>query len=199
VKHALESLTKSLVAGLLLFLPVYLAVLMLMKAMKSVSGVVRPLAHIVPAWFPGETAASLLLVLLLCLLTGIVLRTAVGQAAQARIEDALFDKIPGYQAFRGMTRQLAGQKDECSWQPALVEIENALVPGFIVEEIEDGRLAVFVPSVPTPLAGTIYILSAQRVHPVDVSFTQAIKTVTRWGVGSKDLVAAMHDVRAPAR
>jgi hypothetical protein len=30
-----------------------------------------------------------------------------------------------------------------------------------------------------------------RVHPVDVPFTQAIKTVSRWGSGSKDLVAAM--------
>ena len=43
------------------------------------------------------------------------------------------------------------------------EIEDALVPAFIIEELEDGRLKIFVPSAPTPLAGAVYILSADRV------------------------------------
>jgi len=38
------------------------------------------------------------------------------------------------------------------WKPALVEIEEALVPAFIIEELEDQRVTVFVPSVPTPFA-----------------------------------------------
>jgi uncharacterized membrane protein len=90
-----------------------------------------------------------------------------------------------------MTRQLAGQGEENAWQPALAEIENALVPAFIVEEHDDGRFTVFVPSVPTPLAGTIYILNAERVHPLNVPFKQALRVVTRWGSGSKELVDAI--------
>ena len=35
------------------------------------------------------------------------------------------------------------------------------------------------------------ILSRERVHPLDVPFTQAIQTVSRWGSGAKELVAAM--------
>jgi uncharacterized membrane protein len=50
---------------------------------------------------------------------------------------------------------------------------------------------VFVPSIPTPLAGAVYILTPERVHPLDIAFTQAMKAVTRWGSGCKDLVAAM--------
>ena len=49
------------------------------------------------------------------------------------------------------------------WKPALAEIEEALVPAFIIEEIDAQTFAVFVPSVPTPLAGTVYILSRDRV------------------------------------
>ena len=75
--------------------------------------------------------------------------------------------------------------------PALVEIEEALVPDFIIEELDDGRFTVFVPSVPTPLAGAVYILTRDRVHPVDVPFTDAIKSISRWGSGSRALVAAM--------
>ena len=50
---------------------------------------------------------------------------------------------------------------------------------------------VFVPSIPTPLAGAVYILDRKRVHPLDVPFTEALKAVSRWGSGAKDLVAAM--------
>jgi uncharacterized membrane protein len=48
-----------------------------------------------------------------------------------------------------------------------------------------------VPSIPTPLAGSVYILDRKRVHPLNVPFADALKAVSRWGSGSKDLVAAM--------
>ena len=44
---------------------------------------------------------------------------------------------------------------------------------------------------PTPLAGTVYILTPERVHLIDVPFSQAAMAVARWGAGSKELVAAM--------
>ena len=141
---------------------------------------------------------SLLLVLMLCLLVGIVLRTAFGQAMRTRMERSILQKIPGYEVIRSMTRQLAGQGQESSWQPALAEIEDALVPAFIVEDLVDGRFTVFVPSSPTPLAGAIYILTADRVHPLNVPFTQAVKAITRWGSGSKALVEAMQGRRTPS-
>lgn len=84
-------------------------------------------------------------------------------------------------------------------EPALVEIEDALVPGFVVEELADGRFTVFVPSVPTPLAGAVYVLARTRVHLLDVPFTTGIQSVSRWGSGAKDLVAcdaaALNSVR----
>src|SRR5262245_42029731 len=53
---------------------------------------------------------------------------------------------------------LAGEGRENVWQPVLAEIEDALVPAFIIEEVEDGRFTIFVPSIPTPLAGAVYVL-----------------------------------------
>jgi uncharacterized membrane protein len=120
-------------------------------------------------------------VLVICLLVGMALRTSLGRASRTRIENSLLQKIPGYGVFQSMTRQMAGDSRENAWKPALADIEDALVPAFTVEELDDGRFNVFVPSVPTPLAGAIYILTAARVHPVDVPFTQAVKVITRWG------------------
>lgn len=188
-----ENVLQPLVAGALLLLPVYLAFLLLLKAMKSLAKVVRPLARLMPQSFPGETVISLLLVLLLCLLVGLLLRTSYGRAAWLKIENSLLQKIPGYAVIRGMTRQLTGQSEEHAWQSALAEIEDALVPAFIVEELDGGRYTVFVPSAPTPLAGSIYILTADRVHPLNVPFTHAIRILAHWGSGSKELVDAMQE------
>ena len=168
------SVVQPVVAGFLLIIPIYLAVLLLLKAMSSVGKIVRPLARLLPPSFPAESVFSLLTVLILCFFIGIALRTRSGQGMRIKIENSIFQKVPGYEVIRGLTRQLAGQSRERTWQPALVEIEEALVPAFIVEEFDDQRFTVFVPSVPTPLAGSIYILTADRVHPVNVPFTQAV-------------------------
>ena len=198
MKQLRQCVMQPLVAGFLLLLPIYLAILLLLKAMKSLGAVVRPLARLLPQWFPGETIASLLLVLVLCFLVGIVLSTRIGQAMRVRIESSVLQKIPGYEVMRNMTWQLTGHGQENAWQPALAEIEDALVPAFIIEELDDGGFTVFVPSVPTALAGAIYILAADRVHPLDVTFTRAMKVVTRWGSGSKELVNAMRGKRSPS-
>jgi uncharacterized membrane protein len=186
-----DFVVSAFVGGLLVVVPIYLAVLLLLKAMQSLAGLVRPVSMLLPEWLPAEHVFSLLLVLIVCFLIGVAVRTAAGRAIRERIEKSLFERIPGYAVVRSLTQRLAGTGEENAWKPALVEIEDALVPAFIVEECHDGRFTVFVPSVPTPLAGAVYILSRDRVHPLDIAFTQAVKSISRWGSGSKELVAAM--------
>ncbi len=191
MKYAREFITSTVVGGLFIVVPVYLAVLLLLKGMKSVGSLVRPIAALVPDWLPAEGLLSLVLVLALCFLVGVAVRTPSGRAVRERMEVVFFERLPGYGLLRSLTQRLAGDSEESTWQPALAEIEDALVPAFIIEELDDGRFTVFVPSVPTPLAGAVYVLRRERVHILDIPFTQAIRSVSRWGSGSKDLVAAM--------
>ncbi len=191
MKQALAFVGSAVAGGLLILIPVYLAVLLLLKALKSVAGLVRPFTLLLPDSFPAETILSLLLVFLICFLIGVAIRTGPGRVARERIEKALFEKIPGYALIRSLTQQMAGASDDTVWKPALAEIEEALVPAFIIEEFADGRYTVFVPSIPTPFAGAVYILARERVHPLDVPFTRALRVVSKWGSGAKELVAAM--------
>ncbi len=186
-----RDILSALTSGMLVLAPVYLSILLLLKAMSSLAKLVRPLASLLPEGVPASGVFELLLVLLICFLIGLAVRGRKGRALLERMESSLFSKIPGYGVVRSLTRQLAGQSEGEAWQPALAEIEDALVPAFIIEELEDGRLTVFVPSVPTALAGAVYILAANRVHRVKVGVATAIQAVARWGSGSKDLVAAM--------
>ena len=189
-------ITDALITGLLVVVPLYLALLLLLKAMQSLVGLVRFFVALFPDWMPAEDLLSLLLVLVLCFLVGVAFRTRMGRAAGERIEKSLFQRIPGYAVFRGLAQQLSGESRESAWKPALVEIEDALVPGFIIEELDDGQYTVFVPSVPTPLAGAVLVIPRERVHPLDVPFTSAIQVVSKWGSGSKALVAAMKTAKA---
>jgi uncharacterized membrane protein len=191
MKSARNFVINALIGGLLVVLPLYLAVLLLLKAMQSVAGLVRPIARMFPEWLPAENLLALLAVLVISFLVGAAVRTRAGRSVRERLEISLFEKIPGYGVIRGMTQRMAGKGDENVWKPVLAEIEDALVPAFIVEELDDGRFTVFVPSVPTPFAGAVYILGPERVHLVDVPFTQAMRTVSRWGSGSKEMIAAM--------
>ena len=190
MKSLLHFIGSRLIAGVLVVAPIYLATLLLLRAMKSLMAFVRPLAKLLPEWLPADRILSLLLVLTICFVIGLAIRTRAGQLAWERMENSLFQRIPGYTIVRSFTRQLAGTTEEEAWKPALAEIEQALVPAFVIEELEDGRLTVFVPSVPTAISGAIYILSPDRVHPVNVPVMHVIKAVCRWGSGSRDLVAA---------
>ncbi len=191
MRYAREFAVSVVVGGVLVLLPFYLAVLVLLKGMQSVVGLVRPIAALFPETLPAENALALLAVLIICSVVGAAVRTRAGRVVRERMERSFFVRLPGYALFRSFTQRLAGGGEENMWKPALAEIEDALVPAFIVEEFDDGRFTVFVPSVPTLFAGAVYVLSRERVHLVDIPFTQAIQSVSRWGSGSKHLVAAM--------
>jgi uncharacterized membrane protein len=205
MKNSFRYFVDTLVGGLLILIPIYLAALLMLKAMKSVGDLVRPLARILPDWVPAERALSFLLVIMICFLIGVAVRSRLGGLAHEYIEKSFFEKIPGYAVIRSLTHRMAGDEQENVWKPVMAEIEEALVPAFIIEEFEDGRYTVFVPSVPTPFAGTVYILERNRVHQLEASFTQALRVISRWGSGAKDLVlsserfATRQEVTIPQR
>ena len=63
--------------------------------------------------------------------------------------------------------------------------------GSYFAEHDDGAYTVFVPSVPTPAAGAVYIHPKERVHLVDIPFNKAVSVISKWGSGARDLRTAM--------
>lgn len=190
--RALAEFTKTtLTGGLLIILPIYIAVLLLAKAVKGLLDLLAPVAGSLPAAVEFRQAAATILLIAICFVLGLVVRTRPGLRAKNAFEQAVLEKLPGYTFFRGLAKRLTGQSEEHKLEPALVEIEEALVPALIVEKLEDGSYTVLVPSAPTPMAGSIYILPPERVHPVDIPFTRAIGVFSKWGTGAGEFVRAM--------
>ena len=71
--------------------------------------------------------------------------------------------------------------------------EDALVPGFFVDQHTNDRCIVFVPSVPTPMAGALYIIATSRVHRLNLPAINGnvMQCISKWGSGSDALVAAL--------
>jgi uncharacterized membrane protein len=190
--RAIAEFTKTtLIGGVLIVVPVYLTVLLLLKAMSTIGGLVSPITHELPTTLPFRELIALLLLVATCFVCGIAVRTGPGLWAKNAVERALLEKIPGYALIRGLAGRLVGKKDEQTFSVVLAEIEDALVPAFLVEECDEQHCVIFVPSVPTPAAGALYIIVKTRVHPVDVPFTQAVSVISKWGSGASELLAKM--------
>jgi uncharacterized membrane protein len=186
-----EFLKTTLIGGLLIVVPAYVAILLLVKAIGGIAAVLAPIAALVPADERFRQLVAILLVVLLCFVLGVAARTGLGKRVIDAFEARVLERLPGYALLRAVVRRVSGSSDGDAFQPVLVEIEEALTPAFIVEEIDGDRFVVLVPSVPTPAAGSLFILPRERVHWVDASMTEAIAVITRWGAGTGKLVKAM--------
>ena len=191
MKPLFEFVKMILVGGLLVVLPLWVSLLLLFKAVKGALAVLKPIVKLVPQRFVHDDVVALCLLVLICFVVGLVVRTELGKRIGDWLEQHLLGRLPGFSIIRGMIGQFAGEKDAQSFQPALVEIEEALVPAFIIEKHTDGQFTVFVSSSPTPMAGAIYILQPERVHPVNVPLRKAMVCVTKWGAGAAEMRSAM--------
>jgi uncharacterized membrane protein len=192
MKALVEFLKTTLIGGLLIVVPTYLTALLLAKALGGVVALLAPIVALLPESIHAfRRIVAIGLLVLVCFILGLITRTGLGRRATEAFERRVLEKIPGFAMLRSVARRASGNADDAQFQPVLVEIEDALTPAFIVEELDDDRLVVLVPSVPTPAAGSLYILPRERVHWVDAPMTEAVAVITRWGAGTSKLVKAM--------
>lgn len=190
MKQLLAFLKATLIGGALFLVPAWLALLLVLKALMHLQGVVKPLSSHLPPGIGHPLVLAIVLLFLSCFLVGLAIRTAIGAHFQSILEKRVLEKVPGYTILRGCAAQYSELHDAEGFRPVLVEIEDALAPAFLIEELTGERCTVFVPSVPTPMAGAIYIIARSRVHPLKVSVITMLTCISKWGAGSSALVAA---------
>jgi uncharacterized membrane protein len=186
-----EFIKSTLIGGLLVILPIGLVVMIVMKVVVMLRHAITPISSHLPEQLHFPTLIAALLLLIACFAAGLVARTHAGKSVGKFFERVILDQVPGYSLVRTLVRSIASVETSDTFKPALVDIEDALVPAFVVEVHTDGRYTIFVPSAPTPGIGAIYIMEAARVHLLDTSLLKTVKCVSRWGAGSAELLKAM--------
>ena len=71
--------------------------------------------------------------------------------------------------------------------PAQIDLHDSgcTVLGAVIEELADGRLAVFVPVTPAATLGQICSVPRSRVKRLKALLGATSNSITEWGIGTK--------------
>ena len=98
---------------------------------------------------------------------------------------------------KNMAEGLAQIESASGLKPVLVSIEDGWQIGYLLEQLENNWVAVFLPQAPTPMSGNIMYLAAERVRPLGITMVQAMSIVKALGVGSGALLRGVDLTRLP--
>jgi len=192
LSRPVQFLKSALVTGLVIVLPAWLAVLLLLKLLVHLGLLMKPISSQMPEGVNHPQFIAALVFILICLVVGLLFHTAIGRALGKNLAENVFNHIPGYQPLRDIARQFNDMGARDGFKPALIEVEDGcLAPAFLIEIHANGHSTVFMPSVPTPMAGSIFIMPSDRVHPIDVPVPTMMKCISKWGAGSSALITAL--------
>ena len=198
--QGIKFLKTTIFGGLLFLLPIVVVSIILGYAMQLAGKVAQPIAELLPDAVVGIGGVAVLAALVLVLfsfLAGLVASTAAGERIMRRFEDSILGNLPQYQLMKSMAEGLAKVESAKGVKPVLVSVDGGWQIGYILEELEDGWVAVFIPQAPTPMSGNVMYLRADRVRPLAITMVQAMAVVKRMGVGSGDALRGA-DLTPPA-
>ena len=187
--HRLLQFTRTTLIGGILFLgPLIVMVVILEKALGIAHKLSDPLAAHLPTVAHAPVLLACAALALFCFIAGLFALTAPARKIVDWLESTILSKIPGYVFLKGAGESALGFESGAQYPLVLARIEDAWQFGFLVERLEGGHLAVFVPGAPSPMSGAVYFMSAERVRATDISMHSALKCLKRLGVGSGALL-----------
>jgi len=180
----------TVVYGLLIIVPLGIVFLLLVKLTEILKTIAAPLG--LESAFGALLAlviaiiAALAVVGLFSWIVGSLIRRVV---TYDKFEGAILNKIPGYQIVANVTKGFSEGKT--AYPPVMVEIHGPGVAayGFVMEEHDNGFLTVFVPLTPLLTVGNLYVVDRERVTYLTAGASEIADCISRWGAGSKQVVA----------
>jgi uncharacterized membrane protein len=195
MKRILKILRTTLVGGLLFLVPVVALVVVLGKALALAHKLVAPLAEHLPVHsvigLRTPVFLAIAIIVLFCFLAGVLARTALARKLVRSLESAVLADVPGYELLKGMGESMLGVEKQTGHQVVLARIEDAWQIAFLVERLDGGHVAVFVPGAPNPLSGSVYFMTQDRIKAIDIPAAGAMKCLRRVGAGSNALLRGL--------
>src|SRR5262245_11098312 len=102
MKDILGFIKTTLIGGALVILPLALVAILLQKALGTAHKALQPLASHLPGGpiLPDLLAAGL--VVAVCFIAGMIVRTAIGRRFRDVLERRLYDRVPGYKLLKAV-------------------------------------------------------------------------------------------------
>ena len=201
-KKLTKIIATTFLGGFLVILPGYLAILLLNKMIKGLVALVfvflKPIATVLGiAESDIAIPVALIIFIIICFISGLIVKSSYARIFKNSLEP-FFMKIPGYLLIRSIIRRIARMEQSQDIGIAFVAIgktHEALSPGLLIQHHENGFYTVFVPTVPTPTVGNIYLVPEDKVFIVDVPFLDMVRFITKWGQSSPALLEAIRQIK----
>lgn len=189
---SIKPLKTTLIGGVVLLLPLVVALAVLGQGVALVGKAAAPLIALLPQKTVGGVAlaslATLALLLLLCFAAGLLARRAVGRRLSETFENKLHALYPRYTVFKAMTQGLAGGGEAQALRVVLVSFDDHQMLAMEVERLADGRVVLFLPGAPDPWSGNVVLVAAHRVSPVPAELAALNRILKGLGHGSARLL-----------
>jgi uncharacterized membrane protein len=204
MKSITEFFKSCLIGGLFVILPLALFYLLLDQILQLLVAIATPIADLLPAGMFDEVKAPVLIAVILIVgasfLCGLLLRSVLLQRFGRWIERTTVGRLPLYSAVKSLSRGLIGAREDDAFRSAILNSadgEREIV--YVVEDHGNGQMTVLVPWAPASFAGSVKIMSSDRIELLDASLGDTSQVLGHWGVGARDLLArkahTTHDQR----
>jgi uncharacterized membrane protein len=188
----LRTLRSALVSGFLILLPALLAYLLIGGFYDLLVLITQPISDllprygVLPAW--GRQLVQIGMLGVVFIAVGLIRYTGPAKRLGAWFENEIFGKFPPYRVVRDITRRLGGEEVP-NMQAALVTVgpEQQTV-GFIVEELPNKLVSVFLPLTSVPTLGQLRIMPRSAVEPLQIGFLDAAGWYFNWGAGTEAIL-----------
>ncbi len=182
--------------GVFFLLPLAVVGAILGYIYSVVSVVYEPLKQ----WIPVSTAAGLAglfaiavgIVVLLCFIAGILARRAIGRKFSQTIEKQLMLVFPKYAIYKDLLADnIGGAENVPSLAPVCVRFDDSHRLAFEADRLANGLVAVYLPGAPDSWIGHVVLVSADRVEPVDIPFSEFLGIFERLGRDSATMLTSL--------
>jgi uncharacterized membrane protein len=177
----------TLVGGAIFLVPVTVLALLLAKVGGVLLRLAQPLAKRLPlntVW--GVAVADFVLIVLavvVCFLAGLLARVSFANRFVRKAEAVVLLRMPGYGFVKGLTDSLDKSPAAKGMLPVLIHFDDAAQLAFEVDHLPDGRRVIYLPGAPDPRAGSVMVMDADRVEPVQMTFVRATAALRALGRG----------------
>ena len=159
------------ISGILALLPLYVFLIVISKAWKSLSSIGTGIAQLLGMkailGVGGATIFSGLLVIAIWLLTGLLVRYSFLGAVSKAAERQLAKYVPDYDSYKAKAEERLQHKIRVlPYASALIRWEEYWQPGYVVEQDQEGNCIVFLPEIPETNKGHVLLAKQEQVRMV---------------------------------
>jgi len=160
------------ISGILAILPLYVFLLLITKAWKSLNSIGTGLAQLLGIksilGVGGATVFSGLLTVAIWLVTGLLVRYSFLGSVSKAAERQLSKYVPDYDNYKARAEEKLQHKVRVlPYKGALIRWQEYWQPGYIVEQDQEGNCVVFLPEIPETNRGHILLARQDQVRIVE--------------------------------